>query len=411
MGAALRLACPCLPHSRPGEEKSLAEQKRLRKLERKEQDRQQSGIKKREKRREHKQRRKESRRVFLAAMTDEERESFIANEKGDARAREDEGQACLKQAYLSGRPRVVVNCSFAENMARRDLTSLAKQLQLSYTAVRDLRSPIQLHFTSLHSGNPGMYILNKIGYEKWLVHAHTQSVWDLFEPAQLVVLSPDAEEDLDEVLEDKVYVIGGLVDRVIQRNQTKAQAEAQGDIALRRLPIKTFGPPGMYPVLNIDVVVSILHERLTRGKDSDWREILLHCMPQRQKPGPSRQKLRKERKADRKTAAAAEGEGEGEGEGGHVGKDGMLSDVETQSEGASSCESKSTDSDAGVAKAHPQPMLRQGAQIEIDGFGSAKVISLGILPQGKHQGKYKIRYHDGSLYHLLPEQISRVVHP
>merc|ERR1712194_11116 len=128
---------------------------------------------------------------------------------------------------------------------------------------------------------------------------HAEPFWEVFPRERLVVLSPDAEEDLNEVTDDCTYVIGGLVDRTIKRNQTLEQAEAQGNLCVRRLPIKSLGPPGMYPVLNIDVVIRILHERRTRGPDSDWHQILVDCLPQRQQPGPKRRQLRK----DRKTAA------------------------------------------------------------------------------------------------------------
>merc|ERR1711865_755340 len=83
-------------------------------------------------------------------------------------------------------------------------------------------------------------------------------------------------------------------------------AEAQGVPMLRRLPIKSLGPPGMFPVLNIDVVVAILHERFTRGPSSSWRDILLDCMPQRQQPGPTRQMRRKERAEIRKAGLVGE---------------------------------------------------------------------------------------------------------
>lgn len=399
--------CPCIGRTEERDvavqssitevQPSKSEAKRLKKLEKKEMQKGQFGQKKRDKKKEQKQRRQGARHELLAAMSQEERDTFIAKEKAAQQVQQAEEQASLQLAFDSGAPKVVVNCSFADSMDYKELTSLAKQCQLSYTAVRDLRSPVQLHLASLSPDNPGMYALDKVGYQKWLVHTHPESVWDLFEPDQLVVLSPDAEMDLDEVRADRIYVIGGLVDRTIQRNQTKAQAESRGNVTLRKLPIKSLGPPGMFPVLNIDVVVSILHERFIRGPDSSWRDILLHCMPQRQHPGPSRQVLRKERAKMRKEGmtdeqiAAAMGADAGS---------------DNQSEGAASNDSDVSDAEA----AEPQvPDLRQGTDIEVVGFGFAKIISLGRVPQGKHQGKYKIRYNDdGSLYHVLPEQF-RVV--
>ncbi|CAJ1334678.1 unnamed protein product, partial [Effrenium voratum] len=45
---------------------------------------------------------------------------------------------------------------------------------------------------------------------------------------QLVILSPDAEEDLLEVLEEEVYVVGGIVDRSVKKMQSLAQAREMG---------------------------------------------------------------------------------------------------------------------------------------------------------------------------------------
>ncbi len=54
--------------------------------------------------------------------------------------------------------------------------------------------------------------------------------------AQIVVLSPDATEPLDSLEPDKVYVIGGLVDRSIQKNVSLDYAREHSHQA-RRLPI------------------------------------------------------------------------------------------------------------------------------------------------------------------------------
>merc|ERR1719271_1995082 len=59
-----------------------------------------------------------------------------------------------------------------------------------------------------------------------------------------------------------------------------------------------------------------------------------------------------------------------------------------------------------------EPDLEQGTGVEVVGFGVAKIISLGRMPHGKHQGKYKVRYiDDGSMYHIWPEQIAQVLPP
>ena len=62
----------------------------------------------------------------------------------------------------------------------RELTSLAKQVQLSYTQARDSNSKVQLHVTSLHAQNPVIHSLEKQGMKSWKLHLHEESVWDVF---------------------------------------------------------------------------------------------------------------------------------------------------------------------------------------------------------------------------------------
>lgn len=68
-----------------------------------------------------------------------------------------------------------------------------------------------LHFAS-YGGQFRTY-MDKHSWQGWNVKVTEQPVQELFEPSQLVYLSPDATEVLQEVSSDKVYVIGGLVDR------------------------------------------------------------------------------------------------------------------------------------------------------------------------------------------------------
>ncbi|CAK9109919.1 unnamed protein product [Durusdinium trenchii] len=175
------------------------------------------------------------------------------------------------------------------------------QVKVAYSYVKQRRSNVQLHVTSLRPDNPAMAYFKAVGLDGWKVHRHEESLWELFVIEDLIVshpvpdvqtghqlrfwissiqhasfhasqtdvqvLSPDAEEELDCIEEDKIYVIGGLVDRVPQKKRSLLQAQGKaGAISgappqLRRLPVKRFASKGAYPILNVDTVVKILVER------------------------------------------------------------------------------------------------------------------------------------------------------
>eukprot|EP00928_Gymnodinium_smaydae_P083543 TRINITY_DN6678_c0_g1_i2.p1 TRINITY_DN6678_c0_g1~~TRINITY_DN6678_c0_g1_i2.p1 ORF type:complete len:423 (+),score=125.73 TRINITY_DN6678_c0_g1_i2:90-1358(+) len=293
----------------PIEEEALlskGEQRRRRKARLKLEMRDAHREKAREKRCRQKQRRQEARKELLNSLPEEERAGFLAREKAEAQARLDEERAALQRAYDSGRPRVVINCSFGDQMFPKELMSLAKQVRLSYNVLRELRAPLQLHVTSLGAENPVLPCLSLMHHAKWKVHFHEESIYDLFKLDELVVLSPDADEDLDMVYEDRVYVLGGLVDRSVQKMQTRGQAEDRDVGCVRRLPVKRFGPAGMHSVFNIDVVVRMLAERL-RGRA--WPDILRDCLPQRHLGGTTRRARRNERRRERGQAAAGAADG------------------------------------------------------------------------------------------------------
>ncbi|CAE7319402.1 TRM10 [Symbiodinium natans] len=260
-----------------------SELKRLRKAERKEQRRLHAKEQRQQKKKMQRQRKQELRQEHLESLSAAERAEFLEKEREAGKERKAAIQATLDHAFQHGRPRIAINCSFSDTMDVRELTSLAKQVQLAYTQTRDSNSKVQLHITSLHAENPVMRSLESQGMKSWKLHLHEESVWDVFaseaRDGRLVILTPDAEEELLEVMEEEVYVVGGIVDRSVKKMQSRTQAVERGATKLRKLPLKSFGPAGCCPVLNIDCVVRILCEWL-KG-DGSWQDVFELCLPPR----------------------------------------------------------------------------------------------------------------------------------
>eukprot|EP00438_Fugacium_kawagutii_P028069 Skav223918 [mRNA] locus=scaffold2593:268786:275378:+ [translate_table: standard] len=209
-------------------------------------------------------------------------------------------ETSLTEAYERGRPRVAPRRRSAVKPCRAATSGPGIGDEsagvVGVLQARNMGSKAQLHLTSLTPENRAVHALEAQGVRSWKMHVHEESVWEIFgeearregvksgdagccegccrPSGQLVILSPDAEEDgragtpqgwvlhgggrppqeLTEVLEDEVYVIGGIVDRSVKKMQSLTQAQEFGAKKLRKLPLKSFGPKGCCPVLNVDCV-------------------------------------------------------------------------------------------------------------------------------------------------------------
>ena len=84
-------------------------------------------------------------------------------------------------------------------------------------------------------------------------------------------LTSDADEVIEDIDPDKIYVIGGIADPEIRYNQSKERAELHG-IQTRKFPIIKG------QVLNIDHVVQVLS---TYMETQDWKKAVLIAMSNR----------------------------------------------------------------------------------------------------------------------------------
>jgi tRNA (guanine9-N1)-methyltransferase len=161
----------------------------------------------------------------------------------------------------------------------RENYSLWKQMELSYASVRRAPQPIRLHFTSLGSEQSIHYLgLTRKGFLKWDIERQfgtpTQA---MFPNKELIMLSPDAKEVIDDIDNDKVYIIGGMADCTVRKNRTFYRAEALG-IRAMRFPIQELIPDRQTHILPVNHCVNIITTYL---QVKDWKLALETCMPAR----------------------------------------------------------------------------------------------------------------------------------
>lgn len=225
-------------------------------------------------------------------LDDAEREARRATKKKN----DIEKSVRLERSFREGL-KVCVDLSYTDANSERETRSLARQLAYAYSELKQGRGCISLQL----AGYTGLIeaSLKQLGADSWLVHRHTSTVEKSFAAHSLVYLTPDASEELAELSEDKVYVIGGIVDRTPSLGLSIARAESLG-VETARLPLSQLGlRPTM--ILNVNHVI----EAIARFQDSkDWSTALRAVVPGRMvaqaggaSSSNSRDKEEKEREA------------------------------------------------------------------------------------------------------------------
>merc|ERR1712059_229803 len=192
--------------------------------------------------------------------------------KGDVRRAQLER---LSQSLLTG-PKVCIDLQFEELMNDKELNHLANQLKRVYSSNKAAITPFHLHFLSLQkqSRTYSLCVDKNEGFANYLVTLEERGVTEVFDPAEVVYLSPDSDQILDSFDDTKVYVIGGLVGDSVKKN-TSSQFSRGNQLRTCRLPIAEHmvrNEAGTYKqILTINQVFDIL---LNFHQTNDWQTAL-----------------------------------------------------------------------------------------------------------------------------------------
>nr|CAD7587521.1 unnamed protein product [Timema genevievae] len=114
--------------------------------------------------------------------------------------------------------RVAIDTSFDDLMNNKDTNKCVNQLLRCYSANRRASNPIQLYFTSF-VGNTKTEMAKLTGYTNWDVNFKSESYMDIFDKNELIYLSSDSDNIITTLEDNKVYIIGGLVDHNSQKHR------------------------------------------------------------------------------------------------------------------------------------------------------------------------------------------------
>ncbi|XP_061438866.1 tRNA methyltransferase 10 homolog A isoform X2 [Rhineura floridana] len=154
--------------------------------------------------------------------------------------------------------RLIIDCSFDNLMELKDVKKLHKQIQRCYAENRKALHPVQdIHIKSEHYS-------------------------ELMKKEDLVYLTSDSPDVLNELDESKAYVIGGLVDHNHHKGITYKRAQEQG-ISHAQLPLGIFVKMNSRKVLAVNHVFEIILAYLEKR---DWEEAFFTVLPQRKGAKP-----------------------------------------------------------------------------------------------------------------------------
>jgi tRNA (guanine9-N1)-methyltransferase len=234
-----------------------------------------------------KQQKKDSKAAKAKEMgRDMDEEKKIQAEKaliGASRLRRRERWLLNKQPKVAESWQVCLDCSFEEFMTPKEINSLALQIRYCYGNNRRNSHPCALAATSL-TGGTLKHLENVMGFSQWSDWAWSctdKSLEEYYEKdlSNVVYLTSDSENTLQDLDDSKIYVIGGIVDRNRLKRGAIDRAEKLG-IVTARLPLdEHLRKMEATRVLTCNHVFDILLHYRENGKD--WKKALEAVMPQR----------------------------------------------------------------------------------------------------------------------------------
>lgn len=173
--------------------------------------------------------------------------------------------------------KVAIDLDFYDLMNDRDLRMVLKQVKSCYSENRRGEHPLQLSVTSFNNELKGLWLEIQPGIANWDLRMEAGKYSETFEQDKIVYLTSDSENVLETLEEDKVYIIGGLVDHNHHKGLCYKRARDSG-IAHAQLPIGQYVKMNSRKVLTINHVFEIL---LAYSESKDWKEAFFKVLPSR----------------------------------------------------------------------------------------------------------------------------------
>lgn len=169
-------------------------------------------------------------------------------------------------------PALVFDCGFNDIMSKYEIRDVSRQLKYAFSENRLDNRPFVMHLCNM---NKDSQLWREVGkeipnIEKLPIKVHAEDITDIFPTKNLVYLTPDAEDVIQEYDENDTYVVGGLVDKASRTPVTLAKAKRL-NIRSVRLPLDRYIKFHSHKTLTLDQMTMIL---LELKRSQDWNKAL-----------------------------------------------------------------------------------------------------------------------------------------
>jgi tRNA (guanine9-N1)-methyltransferase len=234
--------------------------------------------KKKEMRKTTRDKRKENKKKKLEGLTQEERWRNWNVRQEELKKQEENLKMGINSDY-----RIIFDLDYLNLMKTREIKSLASQVANCYCLNKKIKTPFQYLITN-YTGEAKQELEN-MGSKNWLVKYYeekfhlVEEIQNLVshENKEIIYLSPDSPNILDDVKSDYIFVIGGFVDKPVSKYRSLDKA-TNLKIKTARLPLEEHLPELMNPVLNINNVIEILARYM---ETKSWEITIKELIPLR----------------------------------------------------------------------------------------------------------------------------------
>lgn len=171
---------------------------------------------------------------------------------------------------------IAIDLSFSELMTYSENASLGSQLSRIYAFNRRSTSPFSIYFCDTEGFHFRETVVKKKypDCDKWKVNWTTE----LPLSEKCIYLTPDSPNLLTSIDTDKIYIMGGLVDRNRHKGATFSKAENLS-MATARLPLRessvSFESSHILTLLHAFEIISKFRE------SNDWKQSIEAVLPKR----------------------------------------------------------------------------------------------------------------------------------